>query len=89
MVIFNRVDYVNKVLTLLGDEFICTFHLRVHTTTHTFDHVYPGSENNSQTVILYGLIGTDSFLDAHKKMVELSANGSVKYILRHYTKVCM
>ena len=61
----------------------------MHTTTHTFDHVYPGSENNSQTVILYGLIGIESFLDAHKKMVDLSANGNVKYIFRHYAKVGM
>ena len=61
----------------------------MHTTTHIFDHVYPGSENNSQIVILYGLIGTESFLDAHKKVVELSANGNVKYIFRHYAKVGM
>lgn len=51
--------------------------------SYTFDHIYPGSENNTRTVILYGDLGSAAIRPYHK-LLENSANaGKVRYILRH------
>ncbi|KAL7734467.1 hypothetical protein ACLKA6_010792 [Drosophila palustris] len=51
--------------------------------SYSFDHIYPGSENNTRTVVLYGDLGSAAFRPYHK-LLENSANaGKVRYILRH------
>lgn len=52
-----------------------------------FDHVYPGSENNSVAVVLYGELGSDNFSRFHKVLKKKAEIGEIKYILRHYLKV--
>ena len=61
--------------------------LRNQTTTQFFDHVYPGSEKNDLTVILYGLVGSPALNAAHKKMKELTTSKNVKYVFRQFIKV--
>ncbi|EDW79389.1 uncharacterized protein Dwil_GK20450 [Drosophila willistoni] len=51
--------------------------------TYSFDHIYPGSENNTRTVILYSDLGSSQFRSYHK-LLEKEANlGGIRYILRH------
>ncbi|TDG42125.1 hypothetical protein AWZ03_011457 [Drosophila navojoa] len=52
--------------------------------SYSFDHVYPGSENNTRTVVLYADLGTAAFRPYHK-LLETAANaGKVRYLLRHH-----
>lgn len=53
---------------------------------YSFDHVYPGSENNSIVAVLYGEIGSAEFYKFHELLKADVARG-VKYIARHYVKV--
>lgn len=53
----------------------------------SFDHIYPGSENNSYPIILYSDIGSTEFKKFHSILKEKAINGDIKYILRHYVKV--
>lgn len=48
-----------------------------------FDHHYPGGENRTQTVILYGEIGTPDFKIYHQLLEQYSLDGKIDYILRH------
>ena len=51
------------------------------------DHVYPNSDGNPVTVVLYGEIGTSEFYTIHQQLVKLANKGKVHYILRHFVKV--
>lgn len=53
----------------------------------SFDHIYPGSENNSLTVILYGQIGTRTLNNYHTKLKDLADKKAVKYVIRNYVKI--
>lgn len=53
---------------------------------YSFDHIYPGSENNSVTVALYSEIGTEEFKKFHEFLKKEAMNGKVKYVLRHFVK---
>lgn len=53
----------------------------------SFDHVYPGSENNTVSVVLYGEIGTKNFAHFHKILKKQAENSVIKYVFRHYLKV--
>lgn len=52
--------------------------------TYAFDHIYPGSENNTRTVVLYGDIGSKAFAQYHFMLVERALSNQVRYITRHY-----
>lgn len=54
---------------------------------YSFDHIYPGSENNTVTAILYSKIGTKEFKAFHEYLREQAATGKIKYISRHYLRV--
>lgn len=54
---------------------------------YSFDHIYPGSENNTVTAILYSQIGTKDFKEFHEHLRAQAASGKVKYISRHYIRV--
>lgn len=60
----------------------------VQTPTETFrvDHFYPGSENRSVTVILYGELGTNEFSKFHKALKIAATEGKIGYVLRHFVK---
>lgn len=51
------------------------------------DHHYPGSQNNSVGVVLYGELGTHEFRKFHTALKEFASSGQVDYVLRHYVKV--
>ncbi|KAJ8978903.1 hypothetical protein NQ317_008882, partial [Molorchus minor] len=50
------------------------------------DHYYPGSANRTVPVVLYGELGTKSFLEYHKVLKQLAVEGDITYIIRHYVK---
>eukprot|EP00795_Rhopilema_esculentum_P016307 gene16307-7694_t len=86
-----------EVLFLVEDKLFCDFdELATYisstkngskTTVHTFDHVYPGTDDNSVVVVvLYGAVGSSAFLQAHNSMKGLANSGKAKYIFRHYLK---
>lgn len=54
---------------------------------YSFDHIYPGSENNTVTAILYSELGTKDFKEFHEYLRAQAATGKVKYISRHYIRV--
>ncbi|XP_023293347.2 UDP-glucose:glycoprotein glucosyltransferase [Lucilia cuprina] len=58
--------------------------LDAHVDTYAFDHIYPGSENNTRTVVLYGDIGSKTFAQYHYLLTEKALSGDIKYITRHY-----
>lgn len=54
---------------------------------YSFDHIYPGSENNTITAILYGEIGSKSIKPFHEYLSKQAESGLVKYISRHFVRV--
>lgn len=57
-----------------------------NTEIFNFDQIYPGSEQNPVTVILYSEIGTKASRKYHSLLKEHSNLGTVKYINRHYVR---
>lgn len=53
---------------------------------YTFDHIYPGTENNSIATILYSEIGTKDFQQYHDYLKKQTAFGKIKYVSRHYIR---
>ncbi|KAK4879085.1 hypothetical protein RN001_007231 [Aquatica leii] len=53
---------------------------------YNVDTHYPGSENKSVVVALYGELGTKEFAEFHKVLKKLAVDGEIDYILRHYIK---
>lgn len=54
---------------------------------YSFDHIYPGSENNTITAILYSEIGSKDFKMFHEYLSKQAEIGLVKYISRHFVRV--
>lgn len=54
---------------------------------YSFDHIYPGSENNTITTVLYGQLGSKEFAELHDYLAKEADAGQVKYISRHYIRV--
>lgn len=55
--------------------------------SYNFDHIFPGSENNTLTVVLYGDIASKEFRKYHEFLSKAALELDVKYIIRHYLKV--
>lgn len=55
--------------------------------TYTFDHIYPGSENNSRTVVLYGDLGSSAFAQFHYLLSAKALSGNIRYVTRHFLPV--
>lgn len=56
---------------------------------HSFDHIYPGSENNTVTTILYSDIGSKEFETFHEYLAKQADDGAIKYIIRHFIRVSL
>lgn len=56
---------------------------------HSFDHIWPGSENNTVTTILYSDIGSKEFKTFHEYLVKQADAGVIKYVARHYVRVSL
>lgn len=54
---------------------------------YSFDHIYPGSENNTITTVLYGELGSKDYAELHLYLAKKAEKGRVKYIARHYIRV--
>ncbi|XP_055601750.1 UDP-glucose:glycoprotein glucosyltransferase [Uranotaenia lowii] len=54
--------------------------------TFSLDHVFPGSENNSLTAILYAEIGTKEFKVFNDILKTEAETGNIRYVLRHFVK---
>lgn len=57
------------------------------TLIQSFDHVYPGSEDNKHVVIVYADFMDSSFSGIHEKMLIKVKDENVKYVLRHFHQV--
>ncbi|XP_005180667.1 UDP-glucose:glycoprotein glucosyltransferase [Musca domestica] len=56
----------------------------VSVETYAFDHIFPGSENNTRTVVLYGDLGSSAFAQYHYLLSAKALSGNVRYLTRHY-----
>ncbi|KAF5269322.1 hypothetical protein FQR65_LT02624 [Abscondita terminalis] len=86
-----------KTVVEVGNSFTCNVNevkgLIKHVRTedekidiYNVDTHYPGSENRSIIVALYGELGTKDFAEFHEVLKQLAVDGEIDYILRHYIK---
>lgn len=54
---------------------------------HSFDHIWPASENNTVTAILYSDMGAKEFKTFHEYLVKQADGGAIKYVARHFVRV--
>jgi hypothetical protein len=55
--------------------------------TFRIDHQYPGCDNSSLTLILYGELGTPEFAQFHAVLEKYAKRKEINYIVRHFVKV--
>ena len=53
---------------------------------YSFDHIYPGTENNLLVTTLYGEAGSNEFNDFHRMLKEETQKGAIKYNARHFIR---
>lgn len=58
-----------------------------HVELYEVDTHFPGSENRSLAVVLYGELGTSEFSLFHQILKQHAQEGAIDYIVRHYVKV--
>lgn len=91
-------DCNQEIFVTVGEELACSLDevkskikerktTEAEIETYNFDHIYPGSENNSLTVVLYGDIASKDFRKYHNFLSKAALELDVKYICRHYLKV--
>lgn len=51
---------------------------------YEFDQIFPGSQNNTVTSVLYGQLGAETFNRYHRKLKSLAEKGVVRYVIRTY-----
>ncbi|GAB1859552.1 UDP-glucose:glycoprotein glucosyltransferase [Camponotus japonicus] len=54
--------------------------------TYDVDHRYLDTSESHKAIILYGQIGTSTFIDFHEKLKNIAETKKINYILRHYVK---
>lgn len=54
--------------------------------TYSFDHIYPGSENNTIVTVLYSEIGSKDHKQFHEYLREQAMGGAIQYVSRHYVQ---
>lgn len=54
---------------------------------YNFDHIFPGTENNTVPTVLYSEIGSKDFQIFHEYLKAQAALGTIKYVSRHYIRV--
>lgn len=55
--------------------------------TYSFDHIYPGSEKNKVSTVLYSQLGSKDFRDFHNFLKKQTEAGKIKYVSRYYIRV--
>lgn len=58
-------------------------------TLYSVDHVFTKSRSHETTVIIYGELGSETWLSLHLAAKKLAKNNKAKYVFRHWSKVCM
>ncbi|MFH4973666.1 hypothetical protein AB6A40_000375 [Gnathostoma spinigerum] len=53
---------------------------------YSVDHVYPEGKHSEITVIVYGELGTSSWVSLHNAAKRLAKSGQIRYVLRHWRK---
>lgn len=59
------------------------------TDTYDVDHKYLSTTESDKAIILYGQIGTPTFIEFHEKLKNIAETKGINYILRHYVKVAL
>lgn len=59
------------------------------TDTYDVDHKYLSTSESDKAIILYGQLGTPTFIEFHKKLKNIAEIKGINYILRHYVKVAL
>ncbi|XP_067203382.1 UDP-glucose:glycoprotein glucosyltransferase isoform X3 [Linepithema humile] len=54
--------------------------------TYDVDHRYLSTSESDKAIILYGQIGTSTFIHFHEKLKNIAETKGINYILRHYVK---
>ncbi|KAK7864404.1 hypothetical protein R5R35_000446 [Gryllus longicercus] len=73
----NLQKIINDVKSLQGPQLVESFGI---------DHHYPGSQNDSLVVVLYGELGTPEFTAFHHVLKPKASLGELDYVVRHYVK---
>lgn len=89
-----------NAFVIVGSELVCnikelkaklnsdTLSTTNNAELYDFDHVYPGTENNTLVVTLYGELGTKNYNEFHKLLKQESETKSIiKYVSRHYMNI--
>lgn len=94
--ILERGDCGNAstAFAIVGNEIVCSLSelkkksvdSSINPDLYSFDHIYPGTENNVHVVIIYGEIGSKSFNEFHNYLKTEVQKGVIKYVTRHFVK---
>lgn len=88
-------DDGSTAFVIAGNEIFCSLSelkkkslddSSINSDLYSFDHIYPGSENNVQVVVLYGEIGSRSFSEFHNYLKTEVQKGAIKYVMRHFVR---
>ncbi|XP_053954514.1 UDP-glucose:glycoprotein glucosyltransferase [Anastrepha ludens] len=93
--IYARSNCDSNTFVQIGEDVVCSIEelkkkldsnkeALENITIYSFDHIYPGAENNSRTVVLYGDFASHLFLTYHKILSKEALAGNIRYIVRHY-----
>ncbi|XP_017485458.1 PREDICTED: UDP-glucose:glycoprotein glucosyltransferase [Rhagoletis zephyria] len=95
--IYSRSNCDSDTFVQIGDEVVCNIdelkeklysnNSLESIVTYSFDHIYPGLENQSRTIILYGDFASRLFSSYHKILSEEAVAGNIRYIVRHFILV--
>lgn len=88
----------SKAFVIIGGELVCSVsELRqklkkpntgssTNSELYSFDHIFPGSENNELITMLYGEAGNPEFNEFHRILKAEAQKGAIKYITRHFSR---
>lgn len=82
----------STAFVIAGNEIFCKpselkkFDSSINSDLYSFDHIYPGSENNLNVIVLYGEIGSRTFNEFHKLLKTEVQKGGIKYVTRHFVR---
>lgn len=84
----------STAFVIAGSEIFCTLselkkkslESSINSDLYNFDHIYPGTENNLNVVVLYGEIGGRTFNEFHNYLKTEVQKGGIKYVTRHFVR---
>lgn len=91
-------DKNSRAFVIVGGELVCTLKeldeklkkpkigISSNSEVYSFDHIYPGSENNELITTLYGEAGEREYNEFHRVLKQEVQNSAIKYITRHFIR---